>query len=189
MKSLKSIFDEIDKLGLTGFKPKPSKNISIKHTQTFHKKKNMIPIIIRSTIDKHEIIYGEHALKKRFPKYLERPTQDYDIYTPYPKRDAEEAERALDHSFGGNFFYVKPAQHPGTYKVVAYANEEGYADYSKPEGNVPYDVIDGKKYVKLSVEKQHRRKSLADPQYEWRKGKDQDAMNRIKIYEKMNERK
>jgi len=199
MKSLKNIFEEIDKLGLDGitnikiaqptniFKTEtPTKKVSVKHTQKFHKNKHKIPIIIYSTIDKHEIVYGEHALKKRFPKYLERPTQDYDIYSNTPKKDAKEAERALDQSFGGDFFYVKPAQHPGTYKVVAHANQEGYADYSKPDGKIPYETIDGKKYVKLSLEKEHRHKSLKDPNYSWRHAKDQDALNRIKLYEKMN---
>ena len=164
MKSLNGIFREIDQIGLDGIKnkkqkkrkktvkpkQKPVKRVSVAHTKTFHKKKHQIPVIIYSTIDKHEIIYGEKALKKRFPNYLERHTQDYDIYTKTPLKDAREAERALDKSFGGNYFYVKPAQHPGTYKVVAYANQEGYADYSKPEGRIPYDVIDGKKYVKLN---------------------------------------
>lgn len=163
---------------------KRTKKITTKHTQKFHKNKHHIPNIIKNTIGPREIIYGEHAIKKRVPRYLERPTQDYDIYSSTPRRDAHQAERALDRRFGGDFFYVKPARYPNTYKVVAHANQEGYADFTKPETKIPYDILAGKKYAKLSVEKQHRHQSINDPMFHWRHAKDQDALNRIKIYEK-----
>lgn len=165
----------------TKTKPKTNK-VTIHHTETFHKKKRMIPRIIKQTIGAREIIYGEHALKARFPNYLERHTQDYDVYSPTPLRDARQAEHALDKNFRGNFFYTKKAQHPGTYKVVAYANEEGYADFTKKPRNVPHENIRGHNYVNLNIEMQHRKKSLRDPEYSWRHAKDRDALNRMKIY-------
>ena len=161
-----------------------SNDVTLQHTRLFHSRKRLIDKTILGTIGPSEIIYGEQSLKARFPRYLQRYTQDYDIYSPHPRKDAVQAEKALDHRFRGNFFYVKKAQHLGTYKVVAYANSEGYADFSKKPNHVPYDKINGKNYVKLSVEKEHRIHSLKDPSFEWRHGKDRDALNRIKIYER-----
>ena len=78
------------------------KHISIKKTERFHKQKKKIPKAIVEKMDRHEIIYGARALNKRFPSFLDTPTQDYDIYTPYPKHDARELERTLDKKFGGD---------------------------------------------------------------------------------------
>ena len=162
-----------------------SKRVTTKHTERFHMLKHRIPNIIKSTIGVKEIVYGEHALKVRFPGWLERPTQDYDVYSPNPKKDAIQAERELDSVFGGDFFFVKPAQHKGTWKVMAHANQEGYADFTKPSEKVPFDIINGIKYARLSLEKKHRVKSLKDKDFSFRHPKDKDALNRIKIYENM----
>ena len=69
-------------------------------------------------------------------------------------------------------------------KVVAYANEEGYADFSQMPSKTPYNMINGRRYIDLSVEKEHRLKSLRDPNSSWRHGKDRDALNRIRAYER-----
>ena len=127
-------------------------------------------------------------MNKRFPNFLDRHTEDFDIYSTHPKKDARQAERRLDRAFGGDYFYVKAAMHPGTWKVVAHANETGYADYTKPDKRVPFDRIGGKKYVKLGHVKSHIRKTLRDPEAKYRWEKDRDALNRILIYEKMKRR-
>ena len=181
-KTLMGIFQEIDKLSKPK-KPTKNKHVSVKHTKSFHKNKKTIDKTILKTLDDGEIIYGEQALKAYFPKYLERQTTDYDIYSCNPRRDAVEAERALDKRFGGDYFYVKKAEHPGTFKVVAHANQEGYADFTEMPQKAPYKTINGHRYIDLSVEKEHRLKSLKDPNSSWRHGKDQDALNRIKAYE------
>jgi hypothetical protein len=158
--------------------------VTLNKTETFHRNKNFIKPTIMKTIGPREIIYGEMALKKRFPSYLERPTQDIDVYSPTPRRDARQAEKALDRRFGGNYFEVRKAQHQGTYKVVSLANDEGYADFTRKPKNVPSDRIGKHRYLKLSEEIKHRERSLRDKDYEWRHGKDRDALNRIRIYMK-----
>ena len=172
-----------------GSKPKKTKQrrVTKTHTKHFHKNKSKIGSIILGTLDDGEVIYGEQALKARFPKFLERPTTDYDILSKHPKREAIEAEKALDKAFGGDYFYVKEAQHPGTYKVVAHANQEGYADFTEmPEDKkIKYDTIKKRNYVKLSYEEKNRQKSLKDPNSAWRHGKDRDALNRIRLYKQM----
>lgn len=158
---------------------------NLKKVKKFHQGKKEIPKIVLRKTGSKEIVYGERALNARFPSYLDRPTTDYDIYSPTPLKDARQTERALDKHFGGDYFYVKPAQHKGTYKVVSKINEEGYADYTKPEGKIPSDVIRGKRYVKLSHVKKHIQKTLKDPEAKYRHAKDRDALNRILIYEKV----
>jgi len=165
------------------------KPVSLRQTKQFHKHKKKIPGAIRSRVDNHEVIFGAHALNVRFPAYLERQTMDYDIFSPTPKRDALEAEKALDNVFGGDFFYTHPALHPGTWKVRSYVDQEGYVDYTKPKKKIPYDRIKGKKYVKLSHVKKTIKKTLKDPESSYRHGKDRDALNRIRIYEQMKKKK
>ena len=169
-------------------KPTKTIKVSIGKTRRFHRKKHLIEKTILGTLDDGEIIYGEQALKKRFPKWLERQTIDFDIYAKHPKREAIETEQALDRRFGGDFFKVEPAQHEGTWKVISNVNNQGYADFSIPDEPVPFDKIGKHNYVSLEVEKKHRRKSLSDPDSSWRHGKDRDALNRILIYEKMKRR-
>lgn len=157
----------------------------LKKVEVFHKKKKHIPKTVLLTIGRNEVIYGARALNKRFPPYLDRPTQDYDVYSNTPKKDAVQAEKALDKRFGGDYFYVKQAQHKSTYKVMSHVNQEGYADFTKPEQKIPYDRIGGKKYVKLNYVKQKIKKTLKDPESKYRHAKDRDAYNRILIYEKV----
>ena len=166
-----------------------SKRVPLRKTEHFHKNKKQIPRTIKSKIDDHEIVYGARALNKRFPSFLDTPTTDYDIYTPYPKRDARETERALDKKFGGDYFFVEPAQHPGTVRVRSHVDGEVYADYTKPEEPVPSERIDGVRYVKLTYVKKRIHKILDDPSASYRHNQDKDALNRIKIYEKMKKRK
>lgn len=169
-------------------KSKRSRNVSLRKTEHFHKNKKKIPSIVKSKIDRHEIVYGARALNKRFPSFLDTPTTDYDIYTPHPRRDACETEQALDKKFGGDYFFVEPAQHPGTMRVKSHVDGEVYADYTKPDGPVPSDRIDGVGFVKLSFVKKGIHNTLNDPSASYRHDKDRDALNRIKIYEKMKRR-
>lgn len=164
---------------------KPNKPNSLKKSEHFHRNKKKIPRTIVEKMDKHEIIYGARALNKRFPPFLDRPTQDYDIFTPHPRRDARETERALDKKFGGDFFYIEPAIHPNTWRVRSHVNGEVYVDYTKPDGPIPFDVIGGQKYVKLSQVKKSIKNTLDDPSSSFRHDRDRDALNRIKIYEKL----
>jgi len=161
----------------------------LKKVETFHRKKKNIPKVVRRTIGNKEIIYGARALNKRFPPHLDRHTTDFDVFSPTPKKDAIQTEKALDKHFGGDYFEVKPAQHPGTFKVVSKINEEGYADYTKPEEKIPSEKIGGKRYVKLSYVKQHIKKTLKDPEAKYRHAKDRDALNRIQIYEKIKKKR
>lgn len=156
----------------------------INKTQIFHSKKGNIRNIILSKTGMNEIIYGASAINKQLPKHLKVHTEDYDILTNNPRKEAREVERALDKYFGGNYFKVEPAIYGGTFRVKSLVDGKVYADYSLLEGNVPYKIINGKKYITLSYAKKQKIKTLKDPQAKFRHAKDRDTLNRIRLAEK-----
>lgn len=158
---------------------------ALKKVRRFHENKKKIPKIVLRKVNRDEIIYGARAHNRQLPKKLRVKTEDYDIYTENPKREARELERALDKKFKGDFFKVEPAQFAGTHRVKSKINGKVYADYSKAPGKVPFKKIGGKRYVKLSHVKKTIRKTLKDPTAEFRHAKDRDALNRIKLAEKL----
>ena len=156
----------------------------LEKTEKFHRLKERIKNIILRTIKEEEIIHGEQAVAIRLPQYLQRPTRDYDVFSETPKQDADEAEEELDESFGGDFFEVVQAEHPGTFKVKSKIDGRTYADFSEKEGKVPSEEIQGKNYVTIQFIKKRLRALLRDKEKEFRHAKDRDTLNRIAVHEK-----
>ena len=156
--------------------------------ERFHRMKGRIKEVILRTIREKEIIHGEQAVAVRLPSHLQRHTRDYDVFSDTPKKDAIEAEEELDEEFGGDFFEVTPAEHPGTHKVRSKIDGRTYADFSEhPEKEVPSEVVQGKNYVTLAFIKKRLRAILKEKEKEFRHAKDRDTLNRIKIYERIRE--
>ena len=139
---------------------------------------------IYSTFDEDETVYGARALNIRLPSHLDRHTKDADIFTQTPYKEAREAEQALDTMMGFDAFYVVPAEHEGTVKVKAHATDETYADYTKTPKDLRREKIGGIFYPKVSQIEQSLKRTLADPSASHRHIKDQDALNRIRIYKR-----
>lgn len=151
----------------------------------YYKNKQKAHKIIQQKARKRKhIIYGARALNAYFPTYLDKPTEDWDIYAKNPKRAATRTEKRLDKAFGGDYFYVEPAQHPGTYKVKSRVTRSGIADYTKPDKKIPYTTMNGQRYIELGHVKQHIKKTLKDPSASFRWEKDREALQRIQLYEK-----
>jgi hypothetical protein len=152
----------------------------------YYKKQAIIDNLIKQKVKKRQyVVYGARALNAYFPPYLDRHTEDWDIYSPNPRISANRLEKKLDNHFGGDFFYVKRAEHPGTYKVKSRVTERGVADYTKPENKIPHKTIGGIKYIGLNYVKKHIKKTLQDPSAKFRWDKDKEALQRIKLYEKI----
>lgn len=162
---------------------------TLKRVEHFHRYRKNIPKIILSKTQGHEVIYGARALNKQLPSFLDKPTQDFDIFSPTPKKDAKEVERALDKKFKGDYFYVEPAKHKGTWKVKSNIDKEGYVDYTKVKEKIPSRKIGKHRYVKLIWVKKHIKKTLKNPEAKYRWDKDKDALNRIKVYERLKKAK
>ena len=162
---------------------KPRK-LTLSETNIFHKKKHRIMKTIYGTLDSDETVYGARALNVRLPAHLDRHTKDADIFTQTPHKEALEAEKALDKMMGFDAFYHTPAEHPGTWKVKAHATGETYADYTPTPKGLRREEIGKIFYPTVGTIKASLKKTLSDPSASHRHPKDQDALNRINIWQR-----
>lgn len=137
--------------------------------------------------DKH-VIYGARAINKQLPSFLQSHTEDFDIFSKTPKADAYEAEKKLDKAFGGDFFKVAKAKYPNTWKVKSNVTGKTAVDYTYPgKQKVPSKNLGGNRYAKLSWMKKQIKRNLNNPKSSYRFEKDNEALQRIEIYEKNKE--
>jgi len=126
------------------------------------------------------IIYGARSINAQVSGVLRRQTGDYDLFSKAPKKSATNIANKLNRKAGYPFFFVKPAMHPGTQKVMHIGqdlkkntqDDYNIADYTKMPKNVPYIVRRGVRYRKLTEEEKAKLKSLRDKQYAFRHKKD-----------------
>lgn len=156
--------------------------MSFKIIREIIKKGEINKAVVKHTKKRGNIIYGAQAVKAQVPGIISRSTEDYDIYSNKPKKHAASLERNLDRKLGGDFFFVKPAIHPGTWKVVSHQTQKNVADFTKPERKVKTTTIRGVRYVKLSEVERDKMKSLRDPESSFRHKKDRDDLNRIRSF-------
>lgn len=136
-----------------------------------------------------EIVYGARSVNVRLPDFLQKYTEDWDIYSKNAEQTAKEIEKDLDKYFGGNYFEVKPAKHEGTFKVISRVTERGVADITLPEKVIKYDTIRGIKYATLDEQVINIKKTLADPASQFRHRKDRETLQRIKLSKKIKKTK
>lgn len=162
------------------------KKLTDKQKLSFYKDKNRKAnkIIKRHATKKKHTIYGARALNQIFPPVLDKPTEDWDIFSPTPKKSALRVEKKLDRAYGGNFFEVEPAKHKGTFKVRSIVTRRGIADFTKPDMKIPHTVIKGTRYIDIQFVKTHIKKTLKDKESAFRWEKDRESLQRIELYEK-----
>jgi len=149
-------------------------------------------IIESQVIKDKNIIYGARSIKKRLG-WFGRETRDYDIYSNTPRKSALKLERTLDRKSKGDFFYVKPALHKGTFKVMGKGfdgvkntkDDYGLVDFTKPTRKIKVNIINGIRYDLLDEEKKNKLKSLKDKKMKFRHKKDKDDLNRIRLFQKV----
>jgi hypothetical protein len=162
---------------------------NLKKTKIFYDKRTEIGSIILDKVGDNEVIYGQRAINVQLPFKLRVYTEDYDIFAKNPRKEAIEVEKALDKFFGGNYFIVKPAKHSGTFRIVSVVDGKIYADYTKVSTGIPYTIINGKKYITLNYAIKEKTKILKNPRAKFRHAKDRDALNRIKLAQKIRQRR
>ena len=149
--------------------------------QRYERLKRMIPLVVRRTIkaqDK-EVIQGERSVQAQVGSQFQRPTQDYDAYSPAPKQSAIETEKELDREFGGDYFRVKEGKHKGTYKVVSNIDDDSWADYTKPSEKIYKKRIGDNDYTTLRFELMKALRTLRNKQYAYRHEKEKNKIKRI----------
>ena len=161
--------------------------LTLKQQEKFLRRRDNVRNVILNTVKKEGgIIFGARAVNRQVPKHLEVHTEDYDILSRKdPKELAKKIEKKLDKKFGGNYYKVQPAMHPGTYKVVSIVSKKGTADVSKhPKGKIKVVRRNGVKFAHLDFQKKKIKQSLSDPQSKFRHDKDKFTRLRIKLAER-----
>lgn len=131
--------------------------------------------ILKQVKREKDIVYGAQAVRKQIGMFS-RPTQDYDVYSRRPQTSARRLEKSLDRQAGGNFYYSKPAEHPGTYKVKYVGvdrkpntrDDISVADFTKPNRPIKYRVINRIRYAQLSETLKDKQRALKSKKYAFR---------------------
>ncbi len=163
--------------------------MGIKEKREYYQKQELKDKVIVSHLkdDESLILYGARSVNMQLPDYLRKRTEDWDIYsTGDPQKEAKELEHLLDKRYGEDYFAVKPAKFPNTFKVYSKVTNTGVADIQLRKGNVPNKKIAGINVATLDYQKERIDASLKDPESEFRHEKDKEALQRIQIFEKFN---
>lgn len=143
-------------------------------------------ILKRELIKRKQIVYGARASNEQLPYYLQRHTEDYDILTKKPEQEAKELVKQLNKEYGGEYFRTEPAIHKGTFKVISNVTNKTIADYTRARRHPKTKEILGIKYAQSTSIKRALQKAIRNPEAEFRKDKDFETIERIKLGEKIN---
>lgn len=144
--------------------------------------------ILEQTKKNKEVVYGAQSIKKQIG-VVGRNTFDYDIMSKNAKRSSIETEKKLEAFEKGNQFFVKPAKHKGTFKIKYVGSDkkqntdddQEIADYTQVSKYPSIKKINGINYRTLTQESKAKRMAIKDKSYAFRKEKDTDDLNRIKL--------
>ena len=143
-------------------------------------------IVMETILDKaqkeKQIIHGARAINRQVPTYLTKTTEDYDILSKKPSKAAKEIALELNRKVGRQEFSVSKGKHKGTFKVKD-SKGNTIADYTQLKRNPKVKDSWGNKYYNVQSIKKNIYKRLKDPKKEFRRQKDMDALNRIKMSE------
>ena len=136
------------------------------------------------------IVFGARAINAHLPDWLDKDTQDWDILAESgAEAQAKRLERTLDEQYGGDYFVVEAAKHPGTFKVKSKITGNGVADITVRDKVVSFHTIDGINYVSLQHEADTAQRILSDSTQRFRHRKDRDTLQRIAVHRSIAPRK
>lgn len=158
--------------------------LTAKQKLKYYKNKELVDqVVLKDAKEDKHIIYGARAINKQLPPYLNRHTEDWDIFSKTPKKDAQEIEKKLDKEYGGDYFQVAKAKYKNTWKVKNKVTGKTAVDYTYPQSKVPSVNIYSNRYAKIGWIKKKINSSLKSSK-SFRFDKDKEALQRIKLYEK-----
>lgn len=161
-------------------------SLSYSQKLKYYKNPELAEGILKTELAKKRlIVYGARASNIQNPAYLRRNTEDYDILTKKPQKTAEELARKLNREYGGEYFKVEPAQHKGTYKVKSNVTGKTIADFTRAYRHPKVKEIGGIRYASSESIKRAISKLLKNPLAEFRKEKDLETLQRLKLGEKV----
>jgi len=140
---------------------------------------------LRDSRNPHMIVFGTNALNAQLPDWLDKETKDWDIVSVGDsKKLADKLEGMLDRHYGGDFFSIEPAQHPGTFRIRSKVTGVVVADVSLKDREIDFKRIKGVNYASLEWLEWEAERLIADPEAEFRRAKDKDNLQRIKVYKR-----
>ena len=133
-----------------------------------------------------DVVFGNQALNRRVPGFLGVETRDFDILTRgNPTARAAQIERRLDRKFGGDVFFTKAAQKPGTRKVQFVGpdlrkntrDDVTIVDVSKLKRGVMFTRTNGLNVITRQQIRKDRLRAIRNPQAKFRREKDRRALD------------
>ena len=141
---------------------------------------------LRDSHNPDMIVFGSQALNAHFPDWLDKDTKDWDIVasTADSKKLADKLEGMLDKRYGGDFFGVEPAIHPGTFRIRSKVTGVVVADVSLKDREIKFKRIRGVNYASLDWLEGEAERVIALPDAQFRRAKDVDSLQRIKVFKR-----
>ena len=136
-------------------------------------------------------VHGCRATNFWLPQNLQRPTQDWDLWSKNPAKAMDVLEDELDKEAGGDYFYEQTVPLIGSatgekvYRVVSRLTGKEVADFMKlPKEKNLYKVVSGIRWETLNHAKKTYIKILQDPSLHHRWSKARTDLNRILAFER-----
>lgn len=145
-------------------------------------------VIMRELRDSGLVVYGAQAVNAHLPDWLDKATEDWDIFSTSPEETAKRLEELLDKRYGGDYFKVTPARHTGTFKVRSTITRREIADVTLPERKIDYKTIDGINYATLEYHVEQIKRILKDPKNKYRWPRDTETLQRIRVHRRATSR-
>jgi hypothetical protein len=158
----------------------------------FKRNKNLVNRFVRQRLAKTKrVVHGSRAQNVQMPRFLNRPTRDWDIFAKNPKKAAVEMEKLLDKKFKGDFFRIKKGitKKLKVNKVVSTVTGKGFVDFSIPDRVVPTKFIRKIKFATLRDQKDKALDNISNPSKLFRREKDKDFIKRLRKFEKLRGKK
>jgi len=144
---------------------------------------------LRDSRNPQMIVYGAKAVNAYLPAWLDKETGDWDIFSlADPRELAGKLEERLDEHYGGDFFRVDPAIHPGTFRIKSNVTGHVVADVSLKDRTVSFRRIAGINYASLDWLEKEAKRLIANPDTRFRRAKDKDTLQRIQVHKKARRR-
>lgn len=156
------------------------------------RKEKIVDRFIRQRLSRTKrVVHGGRAQNAQLPRFLNRPTKDWDIFAKNPKKAAENMEKFLDKRFREDKFSVKKGftKRLKVHKVVSNKTGEGVIDYSIPDRVVKTIAKRRIRFASLKDQKEKAISTLKEKLAPFRRVKDLDLLKRIKKFEKLRGKK
>lgn len=140
---------------------------------------------LHDTRNPHMIVFGAKAVNAHLPEWLDKETKDWDVVSVGDAKGlADKLESMLDQRYGGDYFGVEPAIHPGTFRIKSKVTGVVVADISLKDREIAFKRVKGVNYATLGWLEEEAERLVNDPDAKFRRSKDTDTLQRIRVFRK-----